>query len=580
MIRILADAVVDRIAAGEVVERPASVLKELVENALDAGATRLDVALGDGGAALVRVRDDGMGMSADDALLCIERHATSKISDAGDLVGVRTFGFRGEALPSIASVSRFRLTTRRAQDEAGTEVRVDGGSLVHVGPVACPPGTEVEVRSLFHHVPARRKFLRTRQTELAHCTEQLVRQVIWRPGVDVRAVHDGREVLRSPASDDLQARVRDLLGADADALVPVDASLGGIRVHGLVSPVGVHRPSSAGATYTFVRGRFVRDPVVRRGLTEAYRGVVPAGRFPLVVLDVDLEGDEVDVNVHPAKTEVRFRRPAQVIQAVQEALDEALRARRIAPVRGVPLAAEPAGDLFAPEVPDVPVRPPAMPPPLPAVTPSPAAWTAPPAARPPAPAPATTAAPAPMPVPVPAPTAAPAGPTVRAVVDGVALAVEGDALWVVDLVALARTVAAHTLAAQRAAGEVASRALLVPARVTLPRAEASLLVREADALAAVGVELTAFGPGELAVLALPDAWTGGEPQALLEAAARALGRGDDLVDAVVASLVPAPRTADQAQQLLDRGRAALGEGSEPPWRVYAGAALHGLVRGG
>ena len=306
MIRVLEDRVVNKIAAGEVVERPASVVKELVENSLDAGASRLRVELQDGGRKLVRVTDDGSGMSRVDAQLCLERHATSKISTEEDLFRVQTLGFRGEALPSIAAVGRFELQTRRAEDEAGTQVMVDGGRLVRVGELGCPVGTRISLRSLFYNVPVRRKFLRTAATELSHCVEAVRRQALVRPELDVEVVHGGRTLLRAPPVADLAARALDVVGKDAEELVPVDFSDGPLRVWGLASPVGVHR-GSGGGTWLYVNGRYVRDPVVRRGVREAYRGAIPRGRFPVLILLLELPPDHVDVNVHPAKTEVRFQ---------------------------------------------------------------------------------------------------------------------------------------------------------------------------------------------------------------------------------------------------------------------------------
>ncbi|HMV68694.1 MAG TPA: DNA mismatch repair endonuclease MutL, partial [Myxococcota bacterium] len=303
-VRILEDRVVDRIAAGEVVERPASVVKELVENALDAGARRVHVRLKHGGVGLVQVTDDGCGMSRDDAMLCVERHATSKILTADDLVGVATHGFRGEALPSIGSVARLELRTRRADDEVGTEVVVDGGVLTGVRAVACPVGTEVSVRSLFSHTPARRKFLKSAQVELDHAIEAVRRAILRRPEVEVLVAHEARELLRAAATEDPAVRVRDVLGTDAAVLIPVDERRGDVRVDGLMAPPGVHRGSSTGAVYVYVNGRFVRDTVLRRAIGEAWRGAIPAGRFPVLVIGVEVPAEDVDVNVHPQKTEV------------------------------------------------------------------------------------------------------------------------------------------------------------------------------------------------------------------------------------------------------------------------------------
>ncbi len=327
MIRILDDHVINQIAAGEVVERPASAVKELVENALDAGANSIDVTLKGGGRDLIRVEDDGCGMSRQDALLCIERHATSKIRDTNDLFSVNTLGFRGEALPSIASVSKFSIVTRRAEDEVGTKLVIDGGKLISVDPIGCPVGTRIEVRNLFGNLPARRKFLRSEATELAHCMEAVHRQALLRDGVSFRVLHDDRELWRVTPMGGRPARVRAVLGEAGRALVPVSFESGEVEVEGWVAPPGVHVAESTGSTYLFVNGRFVRDPVVRRAISAAYKGVLPQGRHPVLVLEIRVAPDRLDVNVHPAKTEVRFRDPWAVVEAVSEGLRRALQGK-------------------------------------------------------------------------------------------------------------------------------------------------------------------------------------------------------------------------------------------------------------
>jgi DNA mismatch repair protein MutL len=323
-VRLLPDTVIDQIAAGEVVERPAAVVKELFENSLDAGARTVRVHLEAGGNDLVRITDDGSGMDRADALMCLERHATSKIRAIEDLVAVRSFGFRGEAIPSIASVSRFELLTRRAEDEVGTRVTVEGGAVVSVRDAGCAAGTEIKVRDLFFNVPVRRGFLRTPATELGHAVEAVVRQAMLRPDVDVQILHNGREQLRLPAVADRAARAAAVLGAAAERLRPVGFEDRGVAVEGLIGPPSVHDASST-RIYLFVNGRYVRDPVLRRGVRDAYDRLLPAGRHPIVVLEVRLPGDRVDVNVHPSKIEVRFRDPRDVAEAVAGGLREALR---------------------------------------------------------------------------------------------------------------------------------------------------------------------------------------------------------------------------------------------------------------
>ncbi|HHO51512.1 MAG TPA: DNA mismatch repair endonuclease MutL [Deltaproteobacteria bacterium] len=323
-IRLLEGHVVDQIAAGEVVERPASVVKELVENALDAGAHQIDVTLKEGGSVLIQVADDGVGMSPQDALLSIERHATSKIRAVDDLHQISSFGFRGEALPSIAAVSRFELLTRPHDAEEGTRVRLEGGTLVDVRQAAAAPGTIIRARSLFFNLPARRAFLRAVSTELGHCVQAVVRLALGRPDVGFTLTHGAKRVVDAPLAPSLSQRAADTLGPDARHLAEIDASEGSLRLTGLAAPPGVHRASTNGASYLFVNGRWVRDLVLRRAIQHAYRDLVPRGRHPVVVLELRCPGESVDVNVHPTKAEVRFADPALVASFVSRALRAAV----------------------------------------------------------------------------------------------------------------------------------------------------------------------------------------------------------------------------------------------------------------
>jgi len=329
MIRVLEDRVINKIAAGEVVERPASIVKELVENAIDAGATVIKVELKGGGRSLIRVSDNGCGMDRHDAALCLERHATSKIRTDEDLFTVGTLGFRGEAMPSIAAIGRFEMKTRKRGDEVGTRVAVEGGKLVDISDAGCPEGTDISLRSIFFNIPARRKFLRTAGTELSHCLEAVTRQVLPRPSIDVEVVHDGKTVIRAPRVDTIAGRAVDLLGPHGKALVPIEFEEGPLQMKAFVSPVGVHRASGRGASYLYVNGRFVSDMVLRRAVREAYRGLVPKGRYPTVVVSVEVPPDHVDVNVHPAKTEVRFRFAYDLTEAVGRGLRQGLESHGI-----------------------------------------------------------------------------------------------------------------------------------------------------------------------------------------------------------------------------------------------------------
>ncbi len=302
-VRVLPEDLANQIAAGEVVERPASVIKELIENALDAGATRIRVDIEQGGVVLLRVADDGSGMARDDASLCILRHATSKIAAMDDLTHLRSFGFRGEALPSIASVARFEMRTRRRDDEEGTLVRIDGGGPPDIAPCGCAAGTAIEVRDLFFNVPARRKFLKATGTESARITEVVQAAALGEPGVTLILSRDGRVVGEWLRASSREERARSIFGGEE--LASCRGERGPLSVEAFLSRPERARPG-AGSLSIFVNGRHVRDRTLARSVALAYGSVLEAGRFPLGVAYLDLPPDLVDVNVHPQKTEVRF----------------------------------------------------------------------------------------------------------------------------------------------------------------------------------------------------------------------------------------------------------------------------------
>ena len=327
-VRLLSDTLASQVAAGEVIERPASVVKELVENSIDAQAQAIDVMIRRGGISLIRVTDDGTGMDRDDALLCLERHATSKIRTAADLATVGTLGFRGEALPSIASVARFRLATREKEAVAGTEVIVSGGRIETVRDGGEAPGTQVEVRSLFYNLPARRKFLRSENTETRNIEHQLNLQAIAHPSIAFSLLRDERVVFQLPVAKTLRDRIRDLMGSELLArLLEVEPAPGKLRVSGFVGQAGVSRASRA-QQFVFVNGRAVESPLISAALKEGYHTVLMKGQFPVTFLFVELPPAEVDVNVHPAKREVRFRDPAGVREAVVAAIRRTLESDR------------------------------------------------------------------------------------------------------------------------------------------------------------------------------------------------------------------------------------------------------------
>ena len=325
-IRVLPDILASQVAAGEVVERPASVVKELVENSIDAGAREIRVDMDQGGAALIRVSDDGCGMSREDALLSLERHATSKLRTSGDLAAIRTLGFRGEAVPSIASVSRFRMVTRETDVVAGTEILVDGGKVRDVRDAGCAPGTVIEARALFFNMPARRKFLRAETTESAHVEHQLRLHALAAPNVRFRLRRDDREIFDLPPAAKAVDRVRQILGNDlARELVALPLTHGnGISVEGYVLPAR-HARKGRRHQFVFLNGRPVEDAVISRALAEGFRGAISDGMYPAAWLWLDLEPTLVDVNVHPAKREVRFHRPLDIRDAILQAVAEGLR---------------------------------------------------------------------------------------------------------------------------------------------------------------------------------------------------------------------------------------------------------------
>ncbi|MFL6540187.1 MAG: DNA mismatch repair endonuclease MutL, partial [Chthoniobacterales bacterium] len=327
-IQLLPDILASQVAAGEVVERPASVVKELIENSIDAGAKKIEVIIRRGGSSLIRVIDDGCGMDRDDALLSLERHATSKIHSADDLAAIGTLGFRGEALPSIASVSRFRLTSREHSAVAGTEIVVSGGKIESVRDGGEAPGTQIEARSLFFNLPARRKFLRSENTESRNVEHQLHLLATGHPQIAFTFVRDTRVVFQLPATASLRERIRDLYGSEfVDRLVEIAPADGKVQISGFIGQAGVSRQTRA-QQLVFVNGRAIESPVLNAALREGYHTALMKGQFPVTFLFLSLDPAAVDVNVHPAKREVRFRDPNGVREAVVAAVRRTLESGR------------------------------------------------------------------------------------------------------------------------------------------------------------------------------------------------------------------------------------------------------------
>ena len=323
-IHLLPEHVANQIAAGEVIERPASVLKELLENSLDASATQVDIQIGAGGRSLVAVTDNGCGMSKDDALLCLERHATSKLRDSDDLDRIASYGFRGEAIPSIASVSKFRLRTREHDAIAGTEIIIDGGKLRDVHEIGLAPGTQIEVRSLFYNLPARRKFLRTEPTESAHIRHVTLLAGLARPEVGFTLTMDDQPAQRWMPGEDLRQRLVSIFGAEwIENVVPIEAATGELKLHGFIGKPGVSRAARHEELF-FINQRPVENRTLHFGLLEGYHNSLMKGRYPVAILFLEMDPSGVDVNIHPAKREVRFHDDFTirhfVVSAVQEAL--------------------------------------------------------------------------------------------------------------------------------------------------------------------------------------------------------------------------------------------------------------------
>ncbi|MCB2185878.1 MAG: DNA mismatch repair endonuclease MutL [Deltaproteobacteria bacterium] len=518
-VRILPDEVANQIAAGEVVERPASVLKELVENALDAAATRVSVETSAGGRRLIRVVDDGRGMSPDDLLLCLERHATSKLAVSRDLDAVASLGFRGEALPSIASVSRMLLRSREAGAETGSQVRVEGGSIRQVEEVGSAPGTTVEVADLFFNTPARRKFLRSVNTEQGHLATAFVRLALGWPGVGFRLAQGGQVSWDLPPAADLAVRAAGVLGRrTVEDMLPFRQELDGLVLEGLAGLPGLSR-STPDQIYTFVNHRFVRDRVLLSAVGRAYQGLLAQGRRPVVVLNLELDPGLVDVNVHPAKVEVRFRDQTRVHAAVEQGLRRGL-AHAAPPRRAAPAPGPARGStLVRPGSPGEGPPPPwhsaaprpASPPPVASAAPSQAFRVAEPsAAAPPPPLPEFL---------IPAGAVRPRGLftaagelTVLGQLHGLyLLCASPEGLVIVDQHAAHERLTYEELkAGLKAAGHAPGQGLLTPLTLELTPAEDAAAREQAPVWARLGLELEPFGGHTWAVRTVPPFWAGSD----------------------------------------------------------------------
>ena len=546
-IRKLPRAVVDRIAAGEVVERPASVVKELVENALDAGAKRIDVELRGGGRDLVAVRDDGVGMGPEDLALAFESHATSKLTDVGDLDHIASFGFRGEALASMAAVADCRIVSREAGAEHGHAVESHGGSAAEVIVAASPPGTLVEVRQLFKYVPARRKFLRAAATESAHASAVVQAAALANLGGGVSLARGGAAVFRVDAAEGRRERIARFHGRQlAAALLDATAREGTMSVEGFVVRPEAAKPSATWQHF-FLNGRPIRDRSLQHALRHAYEGLLTRDQFPVAFLFVTLDPAEVDVNVHPAKTEVRFRDGDRVHRLVEHAVRDALLGANLAPgLAAAPVTVSASKDAYIEGVREA----------LSDFLESPRAaaaapgWDAPPRSTPSSPEP---------------PPAARAARRYLQVRDTFVVFETQDGIAVVDQHALHERILLEGLKSRIAAGTLEVQRMLVPAVVELPATDADLVVAQSEALAKMGLAVERFGPTSVAIQSIPTLLSRRDPARLLGAVVERLreGRGPGgrahLLETLLHSMACRaaimagdPLTEEQAAELMRR----------------------------
>ena len=511
-IRMLSDEVASQVAAGEVVERPASVVKELVENSVDAGAGRITVEFVRGGTRLIRVVDDGSGMDREDALLSLERHATSKIRRAEDLAAVATMGFRGEALPSIASVSRFHMVTRPPGTGAGTEIVVSAGKIESVTDSGEPQGTSIEAAALFFNLPARRKFLRGEETESAHIVHQMEALALAYPDVAMTLIREGKKLWQAAATADLGVRLRDLFGEDfLRRMLPLEPGEdNGIKISGYLSRPGEGRPDRD-QQFVILNGRVVQCPAIFQPLREAYSEALPRGRHPLAVLNISMDPLAFDCNVHPAKREIRLHRPDQVRQAVFLAAKRLLERLRKPAISVTPPTQQPV-----PQSADQ-------------STPHSAPQTAPPAQRLPA-QPSEPIDPAP---PAPAVAAAfhppsqeglhfekrPDAEDAFQLIGGLdnrwILMQSNDGLVLLNIRAASERILFENLRREMESGTVPAQRLLIPEVIELPLKDVVWISENLPSLQAAGFVLEPFGGNTFKIEALPAALAGRDARATL-----------------------------------------------------------------
>ena len=530
-IQKLSPELVNQIAAGEVIARPASVVKELVENALDAGATRIDVVIEDGGAKLISVTDNGSGMGINDLSLAFTPHATSKITKTDDLFNITTLGFRGEALASIASISHAQIRTRKPNETSGYEITSSGNATDEPKPCASSTGTTVTIRDLFFNTPARRKFMRKANTEFGHISEQVTRLALAQPQVAITLSHNGRSKFDLPAVNSTAARAKDLFGGPmAETLLPISSRPGPVQVKGLIGQPSAGRGSGKWQ-YFFLNGRFIRDRIVTHALREAYRGLIDSNRWPVAFVFIEMDPAEVDVNVHPTKVEVRFRDGQAIHSQLLAAMRDTLNKSALTPAAKIdsvsdiaPDDEKPAemqrresltealADFFksaSPTQSKLHFPPPATQQTSPAATSNPASAgqfvekaISQPASYQPQPVLAQAASPTVEP--------APQIPAVSSAVqmhNSYIVSAEADGIMIVDQHALHERIIYNQLAERLTSGGLTSQRLLIPETVTVTEIESDTIAENEAFFARMGIEVLPFGPQTVAIQRFPSLLT-------------------------------------------------------------------------
>ncbi len=535
-IKVLAEEVASQIAAGEVIERPASVVKEMIENAIDAGASRISVHIEEAGKKLIEITDDGCGIPADELETAVKRHATSKLRTAEDLFHIRTLGFRGEALAATGSVSRMTITTRTPESETGSRIVVDGGFVTSHKPAACAPGTNIAIADLFYNVPARLKFLKSDNTERSQIETLISRYALAYPDIRWQLINGDKTLLQTTGNGNYREILTAVYGLEtAKQFIEVELEKDGLYVYGFISPVGLTRSNRKEMNY-FVNGRWVQDVALNSSVQRAYQSLIMVGRFPIAALFITVDAEDVDVNVHPAKAEVRFRNPEKVIGGVHRAVRRGLVTQSPVPELNTPtvwptFARNPDVPRYDPNA-AVPVNTPLWRSNLPQESlesqsaPEPVQELPARVYQPFIPTPAQNASPAPA-NPAAEASAAPSEPSdppffpiLRWIgqVGATYILAEGpDGLYLIDQHAAHERVLYEKMMDMEAAGTIVSQALLEPAVVQLPPWQASVLDENLPILKKLGFEIEEFGPSAYRVLAMPSLFEKGSPAAAVAA---------------------------------------------------------------